>query len=84
MISAGMRTEASASSPRRRRPAEDQHIAWILALEHAGESDAGRQGGLEVFEAVHREIDAVVDQRLMDFLGEQALAADLGERTVQH
>ena len=29
---------------------------------------------------MHREIDAPVEQRLFDLLGEQALAADLGEQ----
>ena len=31
---------------------------------------------------MHGEIDAVIAQRLLDLLGEQTLAADLGERTV--
>ena len=31
---------------------------------------------------MHREIDGAVEQRLLDLLGEQALAADLRERPV--
>ena len=31
---------------------------------------------------MHGEIDAAVEQRLLDLLGEQALAADLGQRAV--
>ena len=33
---------------------------------------------------MHREIDRAVDQRLVDLLGEQPLAADVGERPVLH
>ena len=31
---------------------------------------------------MHGEVDAPVEQRLLDLLGEQALAADLGQRPV--
>ena len=31
---------------------------------------------------MHREVDAAVEQRLLDLLGEQALAADLGQRAI--
>src|SRR5436190_9744818 len=33
---------------------------------------------------MHREIDMPGEQRLLDFLGEQALAADLGEPPILH
>ena len=33
---------------------------------------------------MHRKIDAAVEQRLVDLLGEQPFAADLGERPVLH
>ena len=63
---------------------QDQHVAGVLALQRAGEHDAGRQLGLEVLQAVHREVDAAVEQRLVDLLAEQALAADLCQRAVLH
>ena len=59
--------------------AQDQRIPRVLALQHAGQHDAGRQLGLEVLQAMHREIDAAVQQGLMDFFAEQALAADVGQ-----
>ena len=31
---------------------------------------------------MYREIDGAIEQRLLDFLGEQPLAADIGQRTV--
>ena len=40
--------------------------------------------GLEVLQAVHGEVDPAIEQRLVDLLGEQALAADLGEAAVLH
>ncbi|MBN8927896.1 MAG: hydroxymethylbilane synthase, partial [Rhodospirillales bacterium] len=58
--------------------------ARILPLQRAGQHDAGRQFGLQVLQAVHREIHAPIGQRLVDFLGEQALAADLGQLAVLH
>ncbi len=33
---------------------------------------------------MHREVDPPVEQRLVDLLGEQTLAADLGEAAVLH
>ncbi len=41
----------------------------------------GQFGG-HVLETVHGHIDATVEQRLLDFLGEQSLAADFGQRDV--
>ena len=69
-----------------RRMARRQHqrIARILALQRAGERDAGRQSGFQILQAMHGEIDPPRRQRFVDFLGEQPLAADLGERAVLH
>ena len=65
-------------------PAQDQRIARILARQRAGQHDAGRQLGLQVLQAVHGEVDPAVQQRLVDLLGEQPLAADLRQRPVLH
>ena len=58
---------------------EDQGVPRVLALEGAGEHDAGGHLGFEVLQGVDCEIDPVVEQGLVDFLGEQALAADIGQ-----
>ncbi len=44
----------------------------------------GGSVGLQVLQGMHGEIDAAVVQRLMDLLGEQPLAADIGEAAVLH
>ena len=44
----------------------------------------GGSVGLQVLQAVHREVDPAIGQRLVDLLGEQALAADLGQAAVLH
>ena len=41
-----------------------------------------RQHGRHVLRRMHREVDRAGGERLLDLLGEQALAADLGERPV--
>ena len=80
---AGM-SNGSAADRRVAAGAKDQRVARILALQRAGQHDARRQCGFQVLQAVHREIDAAVHQRLVDFLGEQPLAADIGQPAVLH
>ena len=43
-----------------------------------------REARLHVLQRMHRQVDPPVEQRLLDLLGEQALAADLGEQAVLH
>jgi len=62
--------------------ARHDRVARILARHHAGEREAGRQFGGHVLHRMHGKIDAPVRQRLLEFLDEQALAADRGERPV--
>jgi hypothetical protein len=64
-----------------RRP-EDQRVPRILPRQGAGKHDAGRQLRLQVLQAVDGEVDSAIDQRLVDLLGEEALAADLGQGPV--
>ena len=45
---------------------------------------SGRQHRLHVLQRMHGEIDAAVEQRLLDFLREKALAADLGKQARLH
>ena len=49
---------------------------------HAGEHQPVRQHGRHVLGRMHREIDRAGEQRLLDLLGEQALAAGLRQRPV--
>ena len=62
--------------------AEDDRVARILTRQHAGQDDAGRQLGLQVLQRMHRAIDLPVQQGFVDFLGEQTLAADIGQALV--
>ena len=68
---------------KRSAPARDQRVARILARQRRGEDDRLRQPRRQVLDRMHRQIDPPVQQRLVDLLGEQALAADLGQRPVE-
>ncbi len=59
-----------------------QRIARIFALRDRGEDQARGQLRRHVLEAVHGQIDAAVEQRFLDFLGEKAFAADLRKRNI--
>ena len=65
------------------RLAADEHVARVLALEagrqHAG--PAAKTVGMSLAECTARSMRRSM-QRLLDLLGEQALAADLGQRPV--
>src|SRR3989441_13288759 len=43
---------------------------------------AGRQRGREIFERVHRHVDATVAQRLLDLFGKEALPLELVQRAI--
>ena len=62
----------------------DEGVARILAAQHRGEREGLRQLHRHVLERVHGEVGAPVEQRHLQLLGEQALAADLVERAVEH
>ena len=62
--------------------AADQGIARILAGQERGEHQAVRQHGLHVLGGMHGKIDRAGQQRLLDLLGEQALAAGVRQRPV--
>ena len=44
-----------------------------------GQAEAGRQLGGKILEAVHGDVDAPVEQRLLDLAHEEALAAEVGQ-----
>ena len=64
--------------------ARDQHVARIGARQHRADRQARRQPGRQVLHRVHRKIDPAVEQRRLELLAEQPLAAELGERPVDH
>ena len=66
----------------RRRPGADEDVAGVLARQHGRDREPGGQRGRHVLGRMHREIDGAGAERLLDLLGEQALAAGLGQRPV--
>ena len=64
------------------RLAADEDVARVLARQKRREHQPVRQEGRHVLGRMHREVDAALEQRLLDLLGEQALAAGLGQRPV--
>ena len=64
------------------RARRDERIADIGAWQRRGDGDAVGEPRRQVLGGVDGEIDLFPDQRLVDLLAEQALAAGLGERPV--
>ena len=58
--------------------------AGIFPRQHARNRDTVGKHGFEVLHGVHGDVDVARQQRLLHLLGEQTLAADLGERPVGH
>ena len=59
-------------------------IARVLARQDGADGQPVRQGGLHVLHGVHGDVDLVRQQRLLDFLGKEAFAADIRQRPVGH
>ena len=78
------RSRADARTLRQGREAwcllRKKHVARVVARQHAGDLQPLGQPSLDILQRMHGEVDMAVDQRLIDLLGEQALAADLGKR----
>ena len=62
--------------------ARDQHVACILARQEGADREARRLRRRHVLHAVDGGVDAARQQRFLDLLDEQALAAGLGQRPV--
>ncbi len=60
----------------------DERVADVLALKISGYGQTFGQKRLHVLGRMDGEVDGAGKQRLLDFLGEQALAAGLQERPV--
>ena len=61
----------------------DEGIARILALQHRGQHEAGRQFHRHVLQRMHRQVRAALLEGGFQLLDEQALAAHLAERAVE-
>ena len=59
-----------------------EHIARIDARGNRDQLERRRQFGRQIFQAVHRKIDAPFGERFFNLFGEHALGADLGQRDV--
>ncbi len=57
-------------------------IARIFTLGNGRQHEAFGQFGGQVFQTVHGQVGAAVEQRFFDLFGEEALGADLGQRDV--
>ena len=57
-------------------------VARIFTLGDRRQHEAFGQFGGQVLQAVHGQVGAAVEQRLLDLFGEEALGADLGQRDV--
>ncbi len=62
----------------------DKGIAHILARQIGVDQQPVRLVDRHVLHRMHGDVDAAVQQRILDLAGEQALAADLLERAVLH
>ena len=60
--------------------ADTRRVPGIFALEHGADVEPVGQHRRHVLAAVHGEIDVAAEQRVLDFLHEQPLAADFGQR----
>ena len=61
----------------------NEGVARVLARQNHGEPQAGGEIHRHVFHGMDGEIGVAVQQTLFQFLDEQALAADLGQRAVE-
>src|SRR6266446_253433 len=60
----------------------DEAVADIFAAEHGGKGQARVDFGGNVLDAVNGNVDRLVHQSVFEFLDENTLAADLGQRGV--
>jgi hypothetical protein len=60
----------------------DERVAHVLAGENSGDRDPGWRQRRQVLGRVDCRVNRADKERGVDFFGEQALAARLGERSV--
>ena len=66
--------------PRNRRGRQHERVSWILAFQNRAHLEPFGQERRHVLAAVNREVDVAAEQCVLDFLDEQPLAANLGQR----
>jgi hypothetical protein len=64
--------------------ARDERIERVGARQHRDDGEARWQFARHVLHRVHRKVGAAFLHRDFEFLDEQALAADLGQRAIEH
>ena len=64
--------------------AADQSVARVFSFEHGPDREVVRQRRRQVLQAVHREVDALRAQRLLQLACEESLVSDLREGGVEH
>ncbi len=70
----------SSLSARESRAAHEQEIGGIDARGYGGHDELGRRLRRQILERVHGELDALLDERLLDLAHEHALRADRAEQ----
>ena len=65
-----------------RRLRREERVARILARQMADQRQPLRQQARQVLGGMHRAVDGAGEQRLLELLGEQSLAADRGQRAI--
>ena len=66
------------------RSIRNERIARIFALRDCGEIDAVRKLEGDVFQTMNGEVNAPIEECFVEFFGEEAFAADLGQRDVEN
>ena len=66
-----------------RPPPRDQEVVRVFAFRHAGDRQPFRLLRREVLQAVHRDVDRLREQGLLDLLHEDALSAQRRQGTVE-
>ena len=61
----------------------DKSIARVFAFQHTRKDDALRQPGRYVLHGMNSQVDAAIKHGVVYFPGEQALAANFGQRPIQ-
>ncbi len=74
----GSRRQIGETDGRRRK----EGVAKVLARQGGADGDPVRQKRRQILGGMDGDVDPAGEERLVDLLGEQALAAGLGERTV--
>ena len=60
----------------------NQRVTRVFPRSNCGNGDPVRQLGWQILEGVYRKINSLLDQRVIDLLGEYCTAAELGEGSI--